>query len=54
MNRLAALASGAFLLAGGLALMRTSRFAAPKGALFVAVGIVLLVVAAWPTRRPRV
>ena len=50
-NRLAALVAGGSLLLGGLWLLRASRLAASKGALFVVVGALLVIVAAWPTGR---
>ncbi len=50
-NRLAALVAGAALLLGGFWLLRVSRLAAPKGMLFVVVGVLLLIVAAWPDGR---
>ena len=50
-NRLAALVAGGSLLLGGLWLLRASRLAAPKGVLFVVVGVLLLIVAVWPDGR---
>jgi hypothetical protein len=52
-NRLAALVAGGGLLLAGLWLVRVSRLAATKGMLFVVVGVLLLIVAAWPDRRGR-
>ena len=47
-NRIAALLAGGGLVLGGLLLLRLSRLAASKGALFVVVGVLLIVVAIWP------
>jgi hypothetical protein len=50
-NRGAALVAGAGLLISGLWLLRVSRLAAPKGALFAVVGVLLIVVALRSRRR---
>jgi hypothetical protein len=50
-HRLATLIAGAILLIGGIGLVRSSRFAAPKGAVLIAIGVLLVGVAARPTRR---
>ena len=50
-NRLAAVVAGVSLLVGGLYVSRLSRLAAPKGALFIVVGVLLVIVAVWPDRR---
>ena len=47
-NRVAALLAGGGLVLGGLLLLRLSRLAASKGALFVVVGVLLIIVAIWP------
>jgi len=47
-NRLAALIGGIVFLISGVSLLRLSRFAAPKGAVLIAVGVLLLCIAAWP------
>jgi hypothetical protein len=43
LSRLGTLVAGGILLVGGIGMLRVSRFAAPKGALFALVGALLLI-----------